>query len=564
MRKILTRFFFIVIFLFLAFLTFGKLQYAFFQQDEWAIIGTFLYFDKANLSWLELLFNYGQNTHTIPLSGILSYFEYKFFGLNFPSYAYFSIGIHLLNVFLVFYLAYLFFKKKLPAFIAGLIFLVDSIPSQAITWTATTSSTAGSALFTLLSLVFLTKFLLDKNKKIFIALSFIFLFLSLGFKESSIFMLLFVPVYWFIFECKKSYKKALYTLFPVLLIGGIYIFSRLFLIFLNSSISSAFDGLSNPTLAVYFYRVIVFPMKSISQSIIPGNFINFLSDKLVSVGYPHFVQEGIPNPMVSQSIGGDIISYFFSLIILFVCIFFYKKAIINKMFYEAKLIIISLLFIALSSLPLIFIPGGSAYFSLFDGRYLYITGVFKSILLTNILFLIYMTFKKKTIPFLIFFLLFFIGFNVLTIQRSLENEIKQGNIRRLMLNQIQKDYPKLPEKVIFYTESDSSYYGLTLEEKILPFLSGFGQTLLVWYNEHGENFPACFFKDKYLYSITSEEYKECSGRGFGYFRNFKSLEEAIDKFKIKPENIVGFRYVSGKNKLFDITNETRKKVIYKK
>lgn len=561
MRKILSgNFFFIVIYLFLAFLTFGKLRYNFFQQDEWAIIGTFLYFDKANLSWPELLFNYGQTTHTIPLSGILSYYEYKFFDLNFSSYAYFSVGMHLLNVFLVFYLAYLFFKKKLLAFIAGLIFLVDAIPSQSITWTATTSSTAGSALFTLLSLVFLTRYLLHKNKKIFIALSFIFIFLSLGFKESSIFMLLFIPVYWFIFERTKNYKKALYTLFPVFLIGGIYTFSRLFLIFINSSSPSVSDGLSNPTLAVYFYRIIVFPIKSISQSIIPGNFINFFSDKLVSVGYPHFVQGGIPNPMVSQSIGGDMISYIFSLIILCVCVFFYKKAISNKMFYEAKLIIASLLFIALSSLPLIFIPGGSAYFSLFDGRYLYLTGVFKSILLTNILFLVYVTWKKKTIPFLIFFLPFFIGFNVLTLQRSLENEMKQGNTRRLILNQIQKDYSKLPEKVIFYAESDSSYYGLPLDEKILPFLSGFGQTLLVWYNGHGENFPGCFFKDKYLYSITSEEYKECDGRGFGYFRNFKSLKEATDKYKIEPENIIGFRYVSDKNKLFDITSEIRKKV----
>lgn len=449
------------------------------------------------------------------------------------------------------------------AFIAGLIFLVDSIPSQAVTWIATTSSTAGSTFFTLLSLVFLTKFLLYKNKKKFIALSFIFLFLSLGFKESSIFMLLFVPAYWFIFESKKNYKKALYNLSPVFLIGGIYIFSRLFLIFLNSSSPSVSDGLSNPRLVVYFYRIIVFPIKSISQSIIPGNFINFFSDKLVSVGYPHFVQGGIPNPMVSQSIGGDIISYIFSLIILFVCIFFYKKAISNKMFYESKLIIVSLLFIALSSLPLIFIPGGAAYFSLFDGRYLYLTGVFKSILLTNILFLIYFTFKKKIIPFLIFFLLFFMDFSVLTIQRSLENEMKQGNMRRLILDQIQRDHPKLPEKVIFYTESDSSYYGLPLEEKIFPFLSGFGQTLLVWYDQHGQNFPDCFFKDKYLYSITSEEYKECGVRGFGYFRKWESLEETIDKFKIEPENIVAYRYVSGKNKLLDITNETRKKVIYK-
>ena len=156
MRKISSSIYFLIaIYFFLAFLAFGRLPFAFFQQDEWAIIGTFSYFDKANLGWFERLFTYGQNTHTIPLSGLLSIFEYKLFGLNFSSYAYSSIAMHLINVGLVFYLAFLFFKKKLPAFIAGLIFLVDFIPGQAITWIATTSSTATSTLFVLLSLIFL-------------------------------------------------------------------------------------------------------------------------------------------------------------------------------------------------------------------------------------------------------------------------------------------------------------------------------------------------------------------------------------------------------------------------
>ena len=106
MRKILSNnYFFVAIYLLLAFLGFGNLPLAFFQQDEWAIIGTYSFFDKANISWFERLFTYGQNTHTIPLSGLLSNLQYKIFGLDFALYAYFSIAIHLLNSGLIVYLA---------------------------------------------------------------------------------------------------------------------------------------------------------------------------------------------------------------------------------------------------------------------------------------------------------------------------------------------------------------------------------------------------------------------------------------------------------------------------
>lgn len=562
MRKLLlNNNFLILVYLFFALLAFGTLPFAFFQQDEWAIIGTYLYFDKINLGWFERLFTYGQNTHTIPLSGLISYFEYRLFGLNFSLYAYFSIAIHLLNAYLVFYLAYLLFKKKLPAFIAGLVFLVDFIPSQAITWIATTTSTAGSTLFTLLSLVFLTKFLLYDNKKKFIILSFIFLFASLLFKESSIFMFFFVFVFWLVFAAKKSYKSALRFLTAIFFVGGLYVLPRLFLMLSNFGVFvSASDELASPSLPVLFYRVVTFPFKVISQSIIPDNFIYFLSKKLVLLGYPQFVQNGTPDIHISQTIGAEMITYAFTVIIFLICAWFYRIAKNKKMTVEANLIVVSVAFIALSSLPLIFIPGNAGYFSLFDGRSLYLGSVFKSILLASIFFLMYHFGKKKIIPFLVFFLVLFIVFNVLSIRKNIEREIKQADTRKEVLSQIQEAYPKLPDKAVFYIESDSSYYGLPIDEKIMPFLSGFGQTLLVWYDGHGENFPACFFKDKYLYAIIEEGYKECEGRGYGYFRKFDSLKLATRRFNMDPNNIISFKFSSKENKLEDISLQVKKQL----
>ncbi len=562
MKKILTNnYFLILIYLLFALLAFGKLQHAFFQQDEWAIFGIYSYFDKVSLGWFERLFTYGQNTHMIPLSGLLSNLQYKIFGLDFASYAYSSIAMHLLNSGLVAYLAYLFFKKRLPAFIAGLIFLVDSIPSQGVTWIATSSSTVGATLFTLLSLIFLTKFLLYKNEKKFIILSFIFLFTSLLFKESSIFMFLFVPFFWFMFDSKKSYKRISRFLIGIFVVGIFYALPRLLLMLFNTVTVSLADNLTQPSLPVYLFRIISFPFKAISQSIVPANFIYFFADKLLLVGYPQFVHSGIPDIHVSQTIGADIITYILTAIVLLICALFYVIAKNKKMVVNANIIIISVVFISLSSLPFIFIPGNPGYFSLFDGRSLYLSSIFMSILLANIFLLIYSFLgKKKIIPVFVLFFMFFIIFNVLNIERNIESEVKQGEMRKSILNQIQEIYPKLPKEVIFYTESDSSFYGLPIDDKIMPFLSGFGQTLLVWYEEHGQDFPACFFQDKYLYAIIEQGYKECNGRGYGYFRKFDSLKEAIVQFKINPNNIISFRYISQENRLEDISSEIREKL----
>jgi hypothetical protein len=257
------------------------------------------------------------------------------------------------------------------------------------------------------------------------------------------------------------------------------------------------------------------------------------------------------------------ITYIFTAIILLICLLFYKSAKNKKMAIEANIIVISVIFIALSSLPLIFIPGSPGYFSFFDGRYLYLTSIFKSILIADILLLIYQFFgKKKTMLFLaIFFFVSFIVFNGVFIRKSIGREISQGIVRQSILMQMQKTYPKLPEKVVFYTESDSSYYGLPIDEKIMPYFSGFGQTLLVWYEGHGQSFPACFFKDKYLYAIVEQGYRECGGRGYGYFRKFDSLKSAIRQYRIDPKNVFSFRYISNEERLEDISIQIRKELV---
>lgn len=564
MYKIIKNHFDIFVLLFyslLSIITFWKLPSTFFQQDEWAIFGYHLYWDKANLSWFERLFTYEQFTHITPLSNFFGYLQNKIFGLNFPYYAHFSIFIHLFNAFLVFYLGKLIFKRKLMGFIVGVIFLIDSIPHKAITWTATTMGTAGSVLFILISLIFLTKYTLYSSKRGYILLSIFFFLISLGFSESSLFMLLFIPIFWLTFNGIKDLKKFSKILFPIVGAGIIYVFPRIILTIINSNNTIMPEGLNPPALGSYIYRVFTLPLKAVAQSIVPADYVIKLANKLILFGYPdYFAVGGNINPFVSQTIGSDLISYVIAIFIFSICLFLYIFAKKNKLKTEGKLFLISIIFISLSSLPFIFIPGLPGYFSLFDGRYLYLTNIFKSILLLDIFLVIYFIGKKKILYFCLFIFLLFSLINIVRINKDIEIEVKQGILRQSILSRVQQMYPEIPKKVIVYTQSDTSYYGLPLTEPIMPFQSGFGQTLLLWYYKKGEDFPTCFFRGEFLYQITEEGYRECDGRGFGYFRKLDNLKKAYKENKLTKENIIAFSYISSANSLIDITKEIQEKL----
>lgn len=552
-------------YLFFAILAFGKLPFTFFQQDEWAIFGNYLYWDKAALNWFERLFVYEQYTHLIPLANLVSYVQFKYFGLNFAPYAVFSVFLHLLNAFLVYYLASIIIKNRLISFLAGLLFLTNSISHQGFTWIATTIGTSFSTLFLLLSLIFFTKYLNQITlQKRYLLASAVFLTISLLFKEISIFAFLFFPAFWFIYKRKDftKAKNALQVFFPL---GILYVAIRIINLFTihitNTGREAAF---AQPGLEVYLFRIFILPLRFISQGILPQEFIIGISNTLVNLAYPVFNNSEellLLTPHIIESVGADIVSYIFSMIVICISIFFiisYKKKEEN----QSKIILLSLIFICLSSFPFILVPGRAGYNSLIDGRHFYVTEIFTSILLTSIGFSFYLLFRKSRVILIMLIVSFmlFSFYNIMSIRNRLHENVLIGNLRKGILEKISSTYPDIPQQLIFYIESDKAYYGLPPEERILPFQSGFGQTLLVWYNEHGEAFPACFFEDQYLYIQESEGYRECGGRGFGFFRKMESLKSAIQKQNINAVTIIGFSYSSSTNTLIDITEDIRKEL----
>jgi len=139
------------------------------------------------------------------------------------------------------------------------------------------------------------------------------------------------------------------------------------------------------------------------------------------------------------------------------------------------------------------------------------------------------------------------------------NLYRVGVMRQYILSDIKGSYQRLPKKVVFYTESNKSYYGLPDEDRILPFQSGFGQTLLLWYYR-SENFPVAFFKDNYLWDITSQGYKEIQGTGFGYFRNYSLLLSTLKEYNLSSESVIAFSWDDNTQTITNITEKIRKKI----
>lgn len=537
-------------------LTFGKLPLTFFQQDEWALFGNLIYWDKANLSWFERLFTFQHFTHVIPFSDLFSYAEFHLFGLNFFPYGIFSIAIHVANAFLVFYLASILSKNKIIAYFSGMLFIISSISHQAITWILTTMGTAGSTFFLLLSLISFVKYSESKEKRFFIT-SLVFILVSLGFKETSIFVFLFIPLLSYLFyTSKRNVVKISFTMF-LLFVG--YALFRVLIVFLTpyTPISQT-TAIAQPPLQAYLFRSVFIPVRFTVQSIISQDTIIKSASNLMTYSYPQFLEGGSPNPYIVESVASDVIMVGLFSIILFIVGIFFRLLQNKKEARLAKIILISPIFVILSALPLILVPGRAGYDSLIDGRHIYISNIFTSIFIASLGYGIYkLKTSKKVLVFLSLIFLIVIFINISKVRSDINNQVAIASVRKNILVKIQNSYPTLPERVVIFADSDKAYYGLTPGDNILPFQSGFGQTLLIWYSLHGINYPACFFVDQFLYVQVNEGYRECQGRGYGYFRKIDSLQKFVKESRFPVENIIAFTYNSTNNTLTDTSEWVR-------
>jgi hypothetical protein len=521
----------------------------FFQQDEWLAYSEYIRISK-NLKDLVVNFFAPNVTHYVPLGRLVGFLEYQLFHLNYLPYAISGLLLHIFTSVLLFYLIRKVIDNKFISILASFIFLFADYGYQVITWPTGNVQNQISVISALWCLILFLKFVDEGRRRLF-WYSIILLFLSLSFKENAIAFFLFLPLIFYLYASKEMKTKYFYPVF-IFITGVLYGSLRVLMIFITSNTSETAIG--GQTKLSLLYNLVTFPIKGVAQSIVPVDSELLIATKLTlllpvrirgmagTTGFDIFVQKRML----------EILSFLICTTVVFFSLYIYKKIKDGNL---KRLIIFSLLFIVINSFIYAFSPDRVGIIPIIDSRNLYFLTTGSSILISIFVYLVY---KKRRIAAVLFTVLFF-GINLFYLQKDSNLVQAYGTERKSILYKIKRDYPKLPNPVIVYTESDSSFYGLPENERTLPFQSGFGETILVWY-QSTNHFPIGFFDGIFLWPIDSEGYKVIDGTGFGYFRNFEHLAKYVSDNKLDKKTIISYSYNSQINSLTDISSQVQGRI----
>lgn len=517
----------------------------FFAQDEWFVFGDF--YNRGFQLVLDGLIP--RAVHFIPLTHIVNFLSFKVFDLNYIYYALLSIVLHIISSILTYFLVIKLTKDQTVAMFTALFFGLSASAYQATSWTFTDVATHGAMIFGLISSIFFLTFL---NKKLikykYLFLSIVALLISLLFKETVVGLFMWFAALILVRQSNKVRSKL--SLIVLIFCFTFYIGLRLTGVIVNNINNS--KGESTVYLRKPYqiaYTLITLPAKALVQSLVPAKvmyslanngaiyFQNYLAVKPGTIEFDRFIEKRV----------FEVINLFVFIIIILICLLIFKK---NKTFTITSLLP-ALLWIAFNSFVYVLAPEKTGVIFEIESRNLYIPSFGAFLLLVSIMRVLF----RKNKLFYLFCLLVFVP-HLFSLNGALGKVVTEGKTRRSILYQIRDDYPVLPAKTIFYTESDSSFYGLPVEERTLPFQSGLGQTLLAWYFKT-ERFPKAFFENRYLWDILEQGYKEVDDRGFGYFRDFELMLKIVIDNKLPIDSVIGYRYSSKTNKLIDMTDEIR-------
>lgn len=533
--------FLLIIFIFI----YWKVLFIFFQQDEWLGFGLMVAQDQG------LPFNLGIDYHFVPLNLFIANFLFKIFGLNYIVYNLVGLFFHLINGILVYIIALKFSKRRIIALISAVLFISSSVASQLVMWPGVSLATL-SLTFTLLTWIILLKNQVQEKIRwsFLIAILIILAFLTM---EYSLGFLLFIPTTFLLLYKKITWKEKIIFLSPIFIFCFTYFIVRK--IFISSASNSLTIKLTNEYIFDFASKLLYIPLKYLSQLTIPESML---------INISHLFTKNI---VKAETFIFNYLTIGIGLIILLIVVYFLDLVFKNRKIKYKNSLILILLFLLSSLIPFLLLPGNAGSFIIFPPRYLYF-GLAGISLLIGVMLNIVFYIKAFKSNFNIFFkalIILFVFFMItLGINENWKREkvlVIDGNKRENILKIIQKSYPKLPQKVIFFIESDSSYY--LQKDKILPFQSGLGQTLLVWY--HQENFGLEFYTNKFLWEIDSQGYYEIENRGFGYFREYQLLKETVNKYQIPVESVISFSWKGKSEELVDINSKVReqlKKEVY--
>jgi hypothetical protein len=447
----------------------------------------------------------------------------------------------------VVYLSYSLFSKlfrsKIWGALSAVFFALDASGHQATSWVGTDINTHGSVIFGLLAMIILYK---SNFKKIWPSI--ILVVISLLFKETALALFVLLPLMVYLFDKKKFLNNWRdYLRFP--LVGIVYLFFRFLMVLVPKSNSQ--DSLVTATQSVsdLLTNTITFPVKIFSQSIFPTKYLLLLARQMGRIMPDRItgLYGTTAFDIFTETVSLQIINW----LVFFLAVLFLLFMIrIAKETFLKKLAIFGFFFVILNSYIYVLSPQRTGYIPVVDSRNIYLPAWGTALYLVSLMAIL----AKKRLKTIVMFIFPILLINYFGLEKELYLSAKTGAVRKTILNQIKNSYPDLPERVVFYLVSDSPFYGLPETQKILPFETNLGYALLVWY-QSTEDFPKELFirRVNFLHQLTDEGYQEVGNRGFGYFRNWDSLIEAIEGNNLASDSVIAFSYSSETESIKDIS-----------
>lgn len=551
----------IMILVLCVFFTYKDIMQNFFEQDEWAAFATNIIFGQFSfLEKIKFLFSSsGIFSHLIPVTTYIFYLMNKVFDLQAVWYFMIIVILHISNTVFVYILTQKLTKNTLMAFCAGLFFGINWISSQAVTWFSAAFGAQLSTTFFLLSLLLYCIYLEKKKRKYFIAsvVLFIFSFMS---KETTLTLIIIYPLLiWYytyvplshIFR-KENRENFLWFFYSVILFFAF----KILLLSINPFPVLATIGNSSKAPFILFPRLFLYPLLAFSQIYDPGGIIFHLSKPFVMYEYPQLTADSSFLRIV-ESIGPDVLYLLVSFVLIIFCIFTIQHM-LGRNRRMAFLIIVLLVAFFLSILPYIPLP---RFISLLEPRYYYTPNIFASILcVTCFWYWIHSSFLKQyTACILTIVTGVIIFFHFQQIQSDIMQKVLIAKERKALLSQMKIFLPVLSEKKNIFFMTGSGYDYLLPGLKI-PFQSGFGNVLMVWYFDNTHIIPQ-LVENNFLYGLTEQGYRMFHGVGFGYYFEKNALTRDLKDKKFSVNNVHAFFWNRNKQKLSDITNVFQKDVI---
>lgn len=592
-----------IAFIALVFILYRQLFQSYFEADEWFHFTYYLPLTKKEDGFLTALLStiissgsLSAGQHVIPIASAVYFLNTKFFGLNYTPYAFMSLLLHATNSFLVFILIRTllinskffsnlgFRASDLMALLGGIFFALAPTPMHAVTGAAPFyGQNVLSVTFFLLCILFfklaftplnnakgnLTGFI--KRKKKFIYLSSLFLFLALFTKETAVFLFILLP---FMALTEKR-------VFPLKFLGRVFVLCIIVYAVFRFVIPNFFSSApAVPTNTVdtgtivsrdlsihknlpgeILNRTLTFPLRMTGTLFLPRQTVFSIVSFITPIVVP------LPDSQARLSFlygaGNFVVIYLVALGILSFCIKLISEFIRKSSWEDARALTTGLAIIILGSLPLVAIIFSFprwGYDFYFDSRFYYNPNVGAAIVFPFLLFGIAgfisksLRLRKVSLIVIIIFIIWLVN-NMYVFSMGIKQFTQNFQPdRREVVSQLKSYLPVLPQKAVFYIETD----GLSAYGPILPFQTSVLQAITVVYYDKNP-LPDNFF-EKPLFDGKSEEYLYSEDRGFGYYTSKEELIKDLTAGRFEASDVYAFYYKSLEVKLIDRTSQVRQEL----